>query len=221
MAVSETETGASPLPWLAVVAVVYAAMHHVGVGMAWLGSVGETRWADWIDLLTPYAFLLSAAMALRAGHVAMRVWAVFLVGAIAYTEGHGIHLAANSVGNAQPPSDVVHLWDEVVGHYVWYSGVFLVFGALAAGLARLDPPRGVIPYVLALLVGVTVATNSLEGGTAVFGIVVAVGFAVWGWATRTGLGRLLAVVFAAALLLMTGYGVWQGGFPEPSELGWI
>lgn len=209
------------LPWLAGMAVAYVALHHVGVGMAWLGSVGETRWADWIDLLTPYTFLLAAAGALRAGRVGQRVWALYLVGAITFAEGHGIHLAANSVGNVEPPSDIVHLWDEVVGHYLWYSGVYLVFAALAAGLARAGAVRGVLPYVLAVLVGVTVATNSLEGNTAVFTMVVAVGFLAWGWTTREGLGRLLLVVYGTALGLLIAYGVWQRGFPEPSDLGWI
>ena len=76
-----------------------------------------------------------------------------------------------------------------------------------------------VAYPLALLVGITHATNSLEGGTAVFGLVVAVLGCGWGWVTRARLGRLLLVAYAPALLIVAGYGLWHGGFPQPSELG--
>jgi hypothetical protein len=48
-------------------------------------------------------------------------------------QGHGIHLAANSVGNVEP-SPVVHLWDEVVGPAVWYAGVAVVCAVLATAV---------------------------------------------------------------------------------------
>lgn len=37
-----------------------------------------------------------------------------------YASGHGIHLAANSIGNVSP-GPTARLWDEVVGHCVWYA----------------------------------------------------------------------------------------------------
>ncbi|MFC7728190.1 hypothetical protein [Actinomadura keratinilytica] len=111
---------AHPAFWLTATAVTYALTHHVGVAMAWLGTIGPTRWADWIDLLTPYAVLLPAAAALHTGGADRRAWALYLTGALTYVEGHGIHLAANSVGN-HTPNAAAHLWDEVVGHYIWYG----------------------------------------------------------------------------------------------------
>jgi hypothetical protein len=202
---------------LAAVALGYGVFHHVGAALAPLGSVGLTRWADWVDLATPYAVLVPAAAALAAGRAGRRLWVVFLVGAVAYTDGHGVHLAANSIGN-QAPGQAAHLWDEVVGHYLWYAGAAVMFAALAAAFARYPRPAGAGCYALAVLVGVTHATNSLEGGTAVFGIVVAAAFTGWGWATRAGLGRLLLVAYLPALLILAGYGLWHGGFPQPSEL---
>src|SRR5262245_42542804 len=86
-------------PCLALTAIAHPLTHHTGVGLAWLGTVGDTRWADWIDILTPYAVLLPAAAALRAARTGPRIWTLYLLGAITYVEGHGIHLAANSVGN--------------------------------------------------------------------------------------------------------------------------
>jgi hypothetical protein len=211
-----------PAPWLAVSAIAYSLLHHVGSGFAWLGPVGSgsTRWADWVDLATPYVFLLSAALVLwRAGEVSAPVWLVYLVGAVTYVEGHGVHLSANSISNATP-TPAAHLWDEVVGHYLWFTGAMLVWTALATTLARRRPPRGPLPALLALAVGVTAATNSLEGGTAVLGLAAATGFAGWGWLTRAGSSRLMLIASLPAILVIAGWGIWYAGFPQPSELGW-
>ena len=43
----------------------------------------------------------------------------------------------------------------------------------------------------------------------------------WGLLTRDGMGRLLLTAYAFAGLLFLVFGIWQGGFPEFSELGWI
>lgn len=209
--------GTGALRWLAASAVAYVLLHHLGGALAPLGSVGVTRWADWIDLGTPYAVLLPAAVALARSGAGRRLWPLYLVGALTYTEGHGIHLAANSVGNVAP-GQTAHLWDEVVGHYAWYTGTALVFVTLAAAFARYHPPGHIGAYVLAALVGLTHATNSLEGGTAVFGVVVAAVFTGWGWTMRARLGRLLLVAYLPALLVLAGYGLVHGGFPQPSSL---
>lgn len=203
--------------WLVVFAVAYGLLHHVGAVVSPLGAVGVTRWADWAEMGVPYAVLSAAAAALATGGAGRRAWLVFLVGAITYAEGAGIHLAANSIGNVDP-GPAVHLWDEVVGHYAWFAGAALVVAALASVFARQEPPGTIGPYLLAALVGLTHATNSLEGGTAVFGLLVAAVFAGVGWVTRAGLGRLLLVGYAPALLLLAGYGVRHGGFPQPSQL---
>jgi hypothetical protein len=228
MARTDTAAGTDPttghpapyLRWLAVTAIAYALTHHSGVGLAGLGSIGETRWADWIDLVTPYAVLLSAAAALHTGGAGPRTWLLYLIGAITYVEGHGIHLSANSVGNVAP-SDIAHLWDEYAGHYLWYGGLTLVFTALALTFARRPAARGPWPVVLALLTGLTFTTNALEGKFAVPAIVLTAAFTAWGWTTRRHLGRLLVIAFAPALLMLIVFGIWQQGFPEPTELGWI
>ncbi len=205
---------------LAATAVAYGVLHHLGSGLGWLGTVGPTRWADWLDLIVPYAVLLPAAATLWWCAAARSSWLVYLVGAITYVEGHGIHLAGNSINNAAP-GDAAHLWDEVVGHYLWFSGAMLVWAALALEVARRDPLRGLFPAGLAILVGVTAATNALEGGTAVLGLVSAAAFIAAGWVTRARLGRHALIAFVPSALILVVYGVWNGGFPQPSELGWL
>lgn len=210
--------------WLVLLALGYAVFHHAGTIFAGLGDVGatSTRWADWIDLATPYVVTGAAAGALRAARVGRGVWSTYWFAAILYTQGHGVHLAANSIGNAasghhQP----TYLWDEHVGHYLWYVGFALLVATLAAGLADRHPRGGPAAHVLALLVGFTHFTNSVEGQTPWLGIGTAVVFAGWGLVTRDGLGRLLLTAYAFSLALFAAFGLWQGGFPEFSALGWI
>ena len=209
--------------WLVVFALCYALFHHEGTLFAGLGEIGETRWADWIDLLTAYAVTGAAAGALRGGGASRATWIAFWFATVTYTLGKGLHLAANSVGNALPGEDpdVVHLWDETVGHYVWYAGVALVVACLAAALADRRPRGGVGGHVLAALVGFTHFTNSIEGQTPWFGIGVAAVFVVWGVLTRDGMGRYLVTAYGLSGLLFAVFGLWQGGFPEFTELGWV
>lgn len=209
--------------WLLLFGISYGVMHHAGTIFTGLGEVGSTRWADWIDLLTPYVVTGAAAGALRGGGASRGTWGVFWFAAVLYTQGHGIHLAANSVGNTidRPHPDVVNLWDEVVGHYLWYAGFALIVAVLAVALADRRPRGGVGAHLLAAVVGFTHFTNSVEGQTPWMGIGTAVVFAVWGLFTRDGMGRYLLTAYGLSLLLFAGFGVWQGGFPEFSELGWL
>jgi hypothetical protein len=208
--------------WLVLLAVGYAVSHHVGTLFTGLGDVGstQTRWADWIDLATPYVVTGAAGGALRAARASRLAWTVFWFAAVLYTQGHGIHLAANSVGNVAP-GEPAYLWDEHVGHYLWYTGFALLVATLAATLAERRPRGGVGAHLLALLVGFTNFTNSVEGQTPILGIVVAVLFLCWGFVTRDGLGRVLLTAYGFSLLLFAAFGIWQGGFPEFSKLGWI
>ena len=66
--------------WLAVAAGAYSLLHHQG---SWLADAGETvdrsRWADWIDLATPYLVLLPVALALHALAADRLAWGCYLV----------------------------------------------------------------------------------------------------------------------------------------------
>ena len=41
-----------------------------------------------------------------------------------------------------------------------------------------------------------------------------------GWTHRNGFGRQILAAYGLALLLLVGFGTWQGGFPAFTELGW-
>jgi len=209
--------------WLVLFALAYGVMHHEGTLFAGLGEVGQTRWADWIDLITPYLVVGAAAGTLRAAGAGTGVWTGFWFGAVLYTSGHGIHLAANSISNAlpDPHPDVVYLWDEIVGHYLWYAGFAVIVAVLAVAVADRKVRGGFAAHLLAAVVGFTHFTNSIEGQTPWLGIATALVFAVWGLLALDGMGRYLVTTYGLSLVLFAGYRIWQGGFPEFSELGWI
>ena len=191
------------LRWLAVTAAAYAVFHHLGLIDGGLGGgPSDTQWIDWFDLVVPFLVLGPAAAALRAAGADGRTWLVFGIGAVTYATGHGVHLAANSVGNAAPgPTE--HLWDEVVGHYVWYAGVALVVVALAMTMSgRPRPP--VVGYAAAALAGLTWATNAVGGGTVVFSLVLALVAAAYGWGRRGDLTAVLAVAGGVAAITLIG-----------------
>lgn len=195
---------------LALAAVAYAVLHHLGSLPGGLGEVGLARWADWLDLAVPVLVLGSSALALVAAGVSRRIWLAAALGGLLYAQGHGIHLAANSIGNVDR-SDVAHLWDEVVGHLLWYAGVAVLLGCHAVVMAgrprseRVAPGAAVASVALALGVGLTWWTNAVGGGTTWFALPVALGLAWFGLRHRGTLAVLLPVGFvpAAALLALS------------------
>ena len=212
--------------WLGWFAVAVIIGQHAGVLFKPLGSAGRgTEWADWIDLLTPYAVIGTALAVLLAAEADRRTWLLAAFGALAYAQGGGIHLAANSVGNARGNGQPVHLWDEVVGHYLSYAGLFLLVAALARVLVA-RPRPGPLGWPLAVLFGVTTANNGIEGGTPYFSLAASLAFVGWGWRHRRGSGWLLVTAYGVAAALMIGWGVYWAlaegrSFPQFSELGWI
>lgn len=213
-----TGTGWWTLPRrLAAFALAVAVGHHVGVGLERLGQVGRTgtRWADWVDLLVPYCVVGTAAAVLVKTGASRRVWVGFVLAAVVYTQGHGIHLAGNSVDNAIG-GKVAHLWDEDVGHWIWYLG--LTF--LVAVIVHASPRMAVGPqtWLFVVLAAFTWFDNTVEGGVPYLGMAAAV--LVGGYALRRGV-LPIAAAYGIALVLLITWGVWRQGFPQFSQLGWI
>jgi hypothetical protein len=182
---------------------------------------GATRYEDFVDLLTPYAVAGPALAALAAVGASRRTWTVALLGAAAFTQGHGIHLSANSIRHAVGPVAPVDLWDERIGHWIWFVGLAALTAAVVHAVAGVVPAGRAGP-ALAALVGLTWAANVVEAGMVGLGGLLACGFVVQGWRLRaTATGRLLVLAFGLSLVLVAGWGAWWGGWPQPSELGWL
>lgn len=208
---------------MAAFAVAVSVTHHLGVLTSRSGRIGPLTGYDLLDTLTPYLVVGTALLVLVSTGTDRTGWCLAALGAVAYVQGHALHLAANSISNETEraglqPSDATHLYDEVLGHYVWYAGLALLVVALARRLVASPAPPGLVPVVLALAVGLTWATNGLEGGTAVASLALAVALAAWGVRSRRTAGSLLLWAYAPAVAVLAGWGLLQGGFPQPSSL---
>jgi hypothetical protein len=180
------------------------------------------RYEDFVDLLTPYVVAGPLLAVLGRLGAPPRTWAAALLGTALFTQGQGLHLSANSIVFALGKQNPADLWDEHVGHHLWFAGLALLVLVVARRVRELSLPAGPLAYGLAALVALTWAANVVEGGAVPLGTALAAALAGEGWRTRDAAsGRLLAGAFALSLLLVAAYGLWQGSFPQPSELGWL
>jgi hypothetical protein len=185
-----------------VTAVAYSLAHHLGSVPHGFGDAGRgTRIADWLDLLVPFVVLLPALGTLLAAGVSRATYLWFAVGSWLYATGHGIHLSANSIGNVDP-SPTAHLWDEQVGHWVWFAGVAVIAATLASTLVERPVPGNALAWLLAIAVGATWGSNANGGHFAWAGAVLAVAAAVWGWRHRRDRGVLMATVGASGAVVV-------------------
>jgi hypothetical protein len=185
---------------LALTALAYSLCHHVGSLPDGLGGAGRgTRVADWLDLLTPFLVLTPALLALLAARPPRATYLWFALGSWLYATGHGLHLSANSIGNAAP-GETAHLWDEYVGHWTWYAGVAVLVAVLASTMAGRPVPRHPVAWLLAVTAGVTWGTNATGGEFTWAGLALAVVAVGWGARHRRDQGVLLAVAAVAGVV---------------------
>lgn len=199
---------------LLAVAAVFAVFHHVP------SFAGETA-GDWIDLVTPLA-VVAASTSLLGRHAPGYALAVAVVGAVLYVDGHGIHLAANSIGHEElsgEAEDVTHFWDETWGHLEWHLGWFLLIaGFCLAERARVVRVARAAGVTSALLLGATFFTSTVEGGTWWLELAATAVFVPWALVGRRPLLSTFAAAFGLAALAIGIWALWQGGVPQFSEV---
>jgi hypothetical protein len=184
---------------------------------------GDTA-GDWIDLITPLAVVATAAWVLGRGAAPLTL-VVALVGMVLYVDGHGIHLAANSIGHETltgDAKDVTHFWDEEWGHAEWHLGWFVL--VLAFCLAERGRPVRLQRWqavASVLLLGWTLFVSTVEGTTWWLELGAAAVFVTWAATARRPLLTTCAAAFAFAALLIGIWAVWHGGVPEFSEVGYL
>jgi hypothetical protein len=184
---------------------------------------GDTA-GDWIDLVTPFAVVAAAAFLLGLDAPAIAL-VIAVVGAVLYVDGHGIHLAANSIGHEQltgDAKDVTHFWDEEWGHAEWHLGWFVL--VLAACLGESGRPVRLQPWqasVSALLLGWALFVSTVEGSTWWLELGATAVFVPWAATARRPLLAACAGGFGFAALLIGIWALWQGGVPQFSEVGFL
>jgi hypothetical protein len=173
----------------------------------------------WVDLLTPFAVIGAAAFVIDRGASPLAL-VVAIVGAVLYADGHGIHLAANSIGHEEltgDAKDVTHFWDEEWGHFELHLGLFVLIGAFC--LARRERPW--LPALCAVLLGWTLFTNTVEGGTWWLALVATAVFVPWAVVARRPVLVTVAAAFGLAASMIGVWALWHQGMPQFSDVGLI
>jgi hypothetical protein len=185
-----------------------------------LGSVVPAAAEQWVDLLTPFAVLGAAAWTLASLQPGPGLLVVAAAAAIAYVDGHGIHLGANAVSNAGPTgaaADEAHFWDEIWGHIEWHAGFFVLLGALCAADRRAR--AGAVPLALAAaLLGFTLFTNTVEGGDWWLALLASAAFVPWAAVRPTPIRVAVAAAFGLCAAGIGVWAAWHGGVPQFTEL---
>jgi hypothetical protein len=204
-------------------AICFFVFHHVP-------SIAGVSAADWIDLATPFAVVAASSLVLASIGAAMPAVALAVLGAVLYVDGHGIHLAANSIGHESltgDAADVTHFWDEVFGHIEWHLGwvTLIASVALAEALspqsrARRSSSRSRL-LLAALVLGFTLFTSTVEGGTWWLACAGAGVFVFWALMRPRPLLVTCAGAFALAAALISVWAIWHGGIPQFSDVGWL
>jgi hypothetical protein len=202
---------------------------------------------DAIDLLTPLVLIPICWLLFRSaggGPARLVEELAFVVLAVLWVLGHGIHLSANSINNlaeglAKSQTlditgtsiyQLIYFFDEKLSHPLWHGGIVGV--ALVLILREWRSPAGErtlwwAAVVGGLIHGFTLFCMFLEGQSVPLGLAFTLGVTllalIWG---RKRLARqpLLAFFFVAclvALLFFAGWGLRWGGFPEFTEVGLI
>jgi len=190
--------------------------HHVP------SFAGDTA-GDWIDLLTPFAVVGAAAWVLWGVRAPVPALVLAFVAGVLYVDGHGIHLAANSIGHESPTGDVervTHFWDEEWGHFEWHLGLFGLVAALAlaAGAAPLTRRVGI---AVAVLLGFTFFTSTVEGGTWRLELIATAVLVPWALRVRRPVLVSCAGAFALCAVMIGIWAAWHGGMPQFSDVGWL
>lgn len=204
--------------------------------------------ADLFDIFTPfvmifliykiYRILTSNSVETAKSFPRYIIRVILILGLVAFVEGHGMHLSANAIARHLIGMEgsslfaLVYFFDESLGHILWHSGIVLLsVGLILMGLDnQMLNVKPILTIFASLLYGFTYFVTAVEGQTVIFTFPLAVVIpSVIGWlAHQRGIlfsrNLILSFYFFAyilALCLFILWGIWNKGFPQFSELGWI
>jgi hypothetical protein len=213
-------------------------------------------WGDTLDFLTPFAVIplayilysrtnkiLHSGQSQQPSSRALRISPKVLlgIGFLLFVDGHGLHLSANSIARLlhnMKESEVykaAYLFDEIISHFMWDGGVFLISVALIIAAYKisfksLTWKNFAFLSLGAAFYGFAFTVNGIEGQTVIFTFPAA------------GVGFFLALIlyfhkkkegnqnpflfffmsgYLLSLILFAYWGISRSGFSQFSELGWI
>lgn len=211
----------------------YAGLHVGTVFLSHRFAIGLTL-GDWVSLLIPWVVMGSAFLVWDTTPASAlprpRLVALLLLSALAYASGYGINLSANAAGRlltgaaADDASRLIYFLDEHLGHILWHAGmvgatVGLGLAARTAEPARLTlaPALGAVAYSFAYF------TDAVEGQTVPMLLPASVLIMGYFGTRPAPRGRPLLhwFILLAHGLALVQFGIWrlwQGGFPQFSEI---
>jgi len=200
---------------------------------------------DALDVFTPMVLLSIYWLLFKnssKGNTTRRQEITFMIFAAFWVEGQGMHLSANSINNLIgklaenqvidiTSTDIYHLtyfFDEHLGHILWHIGILGLAALLIYREWRLPSGEATVwwPVIVAgIIYGFSYFAIFLEGQTTLIGYPFATVMAAWTLISqRKNLAQrpVLAFFFITCLvafLFFTGWGLYWGGFPQPSDVG--
>jgi hypothetical protein len=213
-------------------------------------------WGDTLDFLTPFAVIPFAYVlysrlnrisqtspspksSARSSNIMAKI--ILAVGFLSYVEGHGLHLAANSIARLLHGMEgtnvfkATYLFDEIISHFIWIVGLYLISLSLILLSWRLSfQPvfRKSMIFLSAgtILYGFTYTLEAIEGQTVIFAFPAAIltflfALILYRRGKRENSRNPILLFFMGAyflsLILFLYWGISRSGFPQFSELGWI
>ncbi len=231
--------------WLFLFAFAYAFMH---IMPAFLTHDVKNRLTsgDLLNFFTPFVviplvwklyFVIRANLQAVSDRMIKLTTAILFFSSIFYVNGQGMNLSANAIARHLVGMEqtslywLAYFFDENLGHIFWHSGVLgisLSFLLLAANLQTISTSwltlAGAPFYSFAYF------TDAVEGQTVVLlfpSAILILGGIFFHFKKQSNsfkrnplmLFFLVGYVIAVALFFI--WWIWQGGFPQFSELGWI
>ena len=161
----------------------------------------------------------------------------FLIFAALWTQGQGMHLAANSIHHlleGMEATDIYKLtyfYDEVLSHYIWHVGImglsaFIIYQQWKHPFTSERAPLWPL-YLAGIIHGFTLFLIVIEGGTAPLGVTFAVLAGLFGfiWVRKRmrqqPITTFFFVSYIVATLFFIGWGIYWRGLPQFSEVGFL
>lgn len=198
------------------------------------------NYQDVIDLLTPLVLIpLYWVMFRTSKHEEpdRRADLAFMALASLWVLGHGMHLAANAIDNLieglanQQVLDIkgtdiytlTYFLDETLSHYIWHLGIIGLATLIIYREWRYSPKEKMTLWATILagvLSGITYFCIFDEGQTVALGLPFTMIITLWTlfWGRKKMAKKPILAYFLitcmTAFILLTGWGLYFGGFPE-------
>jgi hypothetical protein len=162
---------------------------------------------------------------------------MLLFSSILYVNGQGMNLSANAIARHlsemkdSPLYWLDYFFDETLGHIFWHSGMVGISIALLLLAANLQ--SGFVTWQIlagALFYSFAYFTDAVEGQTVPLlfpGAILILGGILYYHKkssqkfSENPVKLFFLTGYVLAILLFLIWWIWQGGFPQFSELGWI